>query len=302
MGDFPGALATADAMPDLRRQDFPGPTDGFYDAIRPATLALIAECAADAGNATTAKQAFDRSIEFCRAVKTDSEKIIAQIVISQTLAGSGKIDLAGTMLAEAIPLALRQPEPRRSRCLVMLVESQVQARNMVGAAETAEAIRAYPGQEKVRALNILARSYEEAGDHSASKTFLRKALECNEAQEPANVTLGPVNRLSVIGAHDFIDPDLEFEKGMTEFSRKTMSISLRVRLGDTDEALRLVHSQPGPGRDFALSTLISTLAFQGKLVEALRLASTIQKPEERLSAIQVACSVIQPHTGSRRAF
>ena len=49
-GDVPGALATARSIPDVKRSDFPGPSDGFYDAVKPVTFALIAGRQAEAGD------------------------------------------------------------------------------------------------------------------------------------------------------------------------------------------------------------------------------------------------------------
>ena len=42
-GDFAGAFGTAKSIPTIKREDFPGPSDGFYDAIKPSTLAIIAD-------------------------------------------------------------------------------------------------------------------------------------------------------------------------------------------------------------------------------------------------------------------
>ena len=47
-GDFAGARRTIDSMPSIKRGEFPGPSDGFYDAIKPGVLALIARLQFDA--------------------------------------------------------------------------------------------------------------------------------------------------------------------------------------------------------------------------------------------------------------
>ena len=66
----------------------------------------------------------------------------------------------------------------------MLVESQVNLGDAVGAKKTASAIRDYPGLEKQRALNSLADWHEKAGDGAASKALLREALHSMEAKAP----------------------------------------------------------------------------------------------------------------------
>ena len=49
-GDFAGARQTADSIPDVKRADFPGPSAGFYDAIKPSILAMISQHQFDAGD------------------------------------------------------------------------------------------------------------------------------------------------------------------------------------------------------------------------------------------------------------
>lgn len=49
-GDFAAARETALSIPAIKRADFPGLADGFYDAIKPVTLGLIAETRARVGS------------------------------------------------------------------------------------------------------------------------------------------------------------------------------------------------------------------------------------------------------------
>ncbi len=65
-GDFAGALQTIDSMPDIARRQFPGPSDGFYDAIKPATLAKVGRLEYDAVNRAGALDAFSRATSWSR--------------------------------------------------------------------------------------------------------------------------------------------------------------------------------------------------------------------------------------------
>ena len=87
------------------------------------------------------------------AIDAPDQKIVALIVITQQQIECGDYDGARTLLTEAIPFVLKQPEPLRSRSLAMLVESQVNVGDTEGATKTTSAIRDYPGLEKLRALD-----------------------------------------------------------------------------------------------------------------------------------------------------
>ncbi len=113
--DFAGARGTALAIPEIRRGDFPGPSDGFYDAIKPATLAINAELQAAAGDRAGALENLRGAVVLSRGIKTASEKLVAQIVIIQKELACGEHDLASALLREAIPFAIAQAEPVRSR-------------------------------------------------------------------------------------------------------------------------------------------------------------------------------------------
>ena len=61
-GDFTGARRTAEQIPNIKRSDFPGPSDGFYDAIKPATLAINARLQHEAGDKAGASEGFRQAI------------------------------------------------------------------------------------------------------------------------------------------------------------------------------------------------------------------------------------------------
>jgi hypothetical protein len=297
-GDFAGARQTAESIPSIKRSSFPGPSDGFYDAIKPATLAMNAQIQAEAGDRAGASEAFHRAIELSRVIETGGEKVVAQIVIIEKQIACGEGGSARALLDEAIPFALKQPEPLRSRGLAMLVASQVKAADLSGAAQTTIAIRDTPGLEKRRALGALADWYENAGDHVSAQTFLRQALKYAEAKAPDNapaVVVGAkVAPPLAITARSFIDFEAEMIPGVIENaqSKQMGSMFLHARLGHREEAVRIARAMPAGMRTIALSNLAGQFVRQGDMTGAMNLASSLESQEERLTAIQlVACAI-----------
>ena len=277
-GDVAGALATARSIPELKRSDFPGPSDGFYDAIKPVTFALIAGAQAEAGDRAAAAGTLDQAEALARAVAAEDQKLIAQIVIAQKDVACGRRDAAKAVVADAVALAQTQPEPRRSRVLTMLAEAQASADDADGALETIAAIRDYPGLEKARALSTLARRFEETGDAKRSDELLRRATTALEMKAPEKPLPGKVMTLNAIGHDTFIDFDLELQPEQTAFHRNLMLQSFRTRRGEVEAAIREVKDVPPPGRDFALSQLVGSLARNGDIARAMDLAESIESP------------------------
>ena len=133
IGDFVGARHTANSIPDIKRAEFPGPSDGFYDAIKPAMLATIAQHLFDAGDKVGPSECLRQAIAQAWAIETADQNVVAQIVIAQKQIECGDRDGARDLLKEAIPFALAQNEPLRSRSLAMFVECQVRAGDPAGA-------------------------------------------------------------------------------------------------------------------------------------------------------------------------
>jgi beta-lactamase regulating signal transducer with metallopeptidase domain len=291
-GDADGALATARSIPDLKRSDFPGPSDGFYDAIKPVTFALIASAQAEAGDRSAAAAALGQAEALARAVAAEDQKLIAQIVIAQKNVTCGRRDVAKAIIAEAIAPAITQPEPRRSRVLTMLAEAQASADDINGALRTIEAIRAYPGPEKARALSTLARRLEETGDAKRSAELARRATAALEAKAPEKPLPGRVMTLNAIGHDTFIDYDLELRPEITAFHRNLMLQVFRTRMGEVEAAIREAKAAPAPGRDFTLSQLVGNLARNGDVARAMDLAEAIDSPNARIQAFTALASAI----------
>ena len=286
-GDFEGAMATAESIPDLKRADFPGPSDGFYDAVKPATFALIAGVRAEGGDDAAASSMFDRAEGMARAVEDEDQRLIAQIVIAQHRAEAGQPEEARRVIAEAFPTALDRPEPRRSRALAMLAAAQVEADDPEGALRTVDAIRDDPGLEKARALNILARWHMESGDGATSEALGRRALVCLRSEAPKEPMPGPFLDLNAVSRTSFIDPGLEVDPRFIAFQRGVMLRHQLVRLGDVDAALREVDALPAPMRDSALSLIVQALAHRGDLDAATAMADSIESDQARLQAISM---------------
>ena len=181
---FAGAIRTVEAMPNIKRRDYPGPSDGFYDAVKPCTLAIIAKLQFEAGEKAGASARLVEAQILTRGIEAADQKIVSQIVIVRKQIDCNDLNAARALLRESLALAQQQPEPLRSRSLAMLSLSQHKTGDAAGALETIRSIRNYPGLEKVRALNGLADLYDEkrrscsravdvsrgTGMHAVSKT------------------------------------------------------------------------------------------------------------------------------------
>jgi beta-lactamase regulating signal transducer with metallopeptidase domain len=291
-GDVPGALATARSMPELKRSDFPGPSDGFYDAVQPVTFALIAGVQGENGDRSGAAATLDEAAALARTVAAQDQKLIAQIAIAQTNVACGRRDVAKAIVDEAMPLALAQVEPRRSRVLSMFAEVQVQAADAAGALRTIDTIRDYPGLEKARALRILARWHEDAGDATTATTLKRRALAMLESKAPEKPLPGKVLTVSGFGRDTFVDFDLELKPMLITFRRELMLDEFRIELGDVEAAIRGVKALPHPWRNGALSSIAANLAGRGEVDRAMKLAESLESPESRVQAFVALAGAI----------
>ncbi|MGO9466313.1 MAG: M56 family metallopeptidase [Isosphaeraceae bacterium] len=291
-GDFSGALATARSILEVRRSDFPGPSDGFYDAVKPVTFVLIAGMQAEAGNRSAATATLGEAESLARSITSEDQKLIAQIAIAKKGVACGRRDSARAIVAEAIPLALSQPEPRRSRVLTMIAEAQVQTDDANAALRTIEAIRDYPGLEKARALSTLARHYDERGDAKRSEELTRRAMTCLEAKAPEKPLPGKVLNVSGFARDTFVDFDLELKPPIIAIHRTLMLQGFRARRGEIEAAIREAGAVPPAGRDHALSQLVGSLARNGDIARAMDLAESIKSPNSRMQAFVALAGAI----------
>ena len=126
----------------LRRRPGDGPVDPRPEAVglpRPERRLLRRRQAgrrspsspgaqAEAGDRSAAAATLGEAEALARAIAAEDQKLIAQIVIAQKDVACGRRDAAKSVIAEALALALTQPEPRRSRVLTMLAEAQASGR------------------------------------------------------------------------------------------------------------------------------------------------------------------------------
>lgn len=291
-GDIPGALATARSIPALRRADFPGPSDGFYDAVKPVALAMIASVQAAAGNRAGASTTLGEAEAIARPITADDQKLIAMGVIAMQRAELGQADAVRAIVGRCRTLAIAQAEPRRSRVLLMLAAARIKAGDEPGALELIDAIRDYPGLEKARGLTTVAEHREKAGDMRGANEVRQRAVACLEAKAPEKPRMGKVSNLNAIGRDTFIDFDLELAPGFVNFHRDWMLDDLRVRAGDLDGAIRSARALPAPKRDAALTRIAGDLANRGDIARAAELVQSIDSPEARMGAfVSLAYSI-----------
>ncbi|QEH39252.1 Regulatory protein BlaR1 (plasmid) [Aquisphaera giovannonii] len=284
-GDVAGALATAESSPDLRRADFPGPSDGYYDALKPVAFALVASAMADAGDADSAASTFAKAEVLARAIGDEGQKIVAQIVIAEQEASSRR-SAALAVAGEAIATALMQPEPRRSRALTMLAAVQIGVGDISAAERTIDAMRDNPGLEKARALSILVSHLEKEGDRAAARSAAGRALAMLEAKLPdaPEPPRNGVMTMQAIGRDTFLDFDKELPPPIAAHERKGWVERFRARSLDAPTVIRLAKELPAERRDAALTQIAGTLATSGDAAGAMDAARAIESPSTRMAA------------------
>ena len=153
-GDFARARKSAEAIPAVHREDFPGPSDGFYDAIRPVAFARIARERAEAGDRSNVEAEFREALDAARAIRDVGDKSVALMVIGRERARLGEEAAALAVLGEVEPLVLTLPEPRRSRSLAMIVAARINAgaTPWPAPAPSVGAIRSYPEEREAERL------------------------------------------------------------------------------------------------------------------------------------------------------
>ncbi len=294
-GDFAGAFRTAESIPTIKREDFPGPSDGFYDAIKPSTLAIIADLQFQSGEKAAARERLLQAITLCRAIAAADQKIISQIVITRKLIGCNDLESAKSVLTESISLAQQQPEPLKSRSLALLIEAQIQAGDPTGAEETLRFIRALPGLERVNALNDLAEFYKKKGDRHRAELFHRKALSCVLSKMPqdAQAQMGEAKNPGPVAMRMFVDFTYELEPAFLENQRQMSAMFLYANLGEIGQAANVARSMSPGTCNVALGNLAGNLARNGQTAEAMKLAESIESPEGKLMAYDLVAIAIR---------
>ncbi|WP_165069107.1 M56 family metallopeptidase [Paludisphaera rhizosphaerae] len=277
-GDPTGAMATAEAIPDIHRPE--APVDGFHDSVKPATFALIGWRLAKAGDPKAADAAFARSRDLARAVPSDPERVIAWIVLAEKLEATGRRDQANAVLADAIPLAKTQPEPRRSRMLSMLSRTQLKTAGVDAATTTIDAIRDEPGVEKGYALNSLAHTLHTQGDDEAASRVARRALACLEPK-PSDPKPVP-NDQRAVSRISFIDYDQETPASWLAMQRANPQAALRKLAGDPTPP----PAGPPWQQQMQRSADVADAFHRGGLDEALRTVEALDSPTSKASALQ----------------
>ena len=294
-GDFVEAIRTAESIPTIKRTDFPGPSDGFYDAIKPSTLAIIAQLQFEAGEKTGASERLLQAMTLSHTIEAADQKLVSQIVIIRKQVECYEFEAARALLRDAISLARRQPEPLRSRGLAMLSRSQITTGDLTGAQETIRSIREYPGLEKVNALYGVAEWYEGKGDQAGAKSVYHEALRCIQTKMPTDAQrqMGTAKKLGAIAAGSFVDFEYELEPSLNEHHRQMASMFLLANLDDIEQAT-IAGRAMWPGmRTVALGNLAGNFARKGQVGQAMKLAESLETAEERLTAYDLVAIAIR---------
>jgi beta-lactamase regulating signal transducer with metallopeptidase domain/tetratricopeptide (TPR) repeat protein len=295
LGKFADAVRTTESIPAIKRKDFPGPSDGFYDAIKPATPAIVAQLQFEGGEKARGHERLLQAVRLSRAIETADQKIVSQIVIIRKLLGCHDLESAKTMLTESISLARQQPEPFKSRSLVLLLEAKIQAGDPKGAEETIELIRAFPGLERVNALNDLAAWYKKKGDHRRAEMLYRRALACILSKMPpdAQAQMGKAKNPGPVAMRTFVDSAYELAPAVLENQRQMSAMFLYANLGEIQEAAKVARSMSPYACHVALGNLAGSLARDGRMGEAMKLVASIESPEGKLTAYDLVAIAIR---------
>lgn len=296
-GDHEGALLTAASIP----AGLGAPAESFGEALRPATMALVAG-RMPASDAARASSVFAEAEAQSRGIESPRERIVAGLVIARERAKRGMRGEAIAVLDPLMATALAAEEPLRSRALAMIAELYVEAGDGGRAEGAAEAARAYPGLERMRALSVIANHVERERGPDAGRPYRARAYAALSAPAPADAPALPAAPARMAFARDtFMDPEQELWRGLVENDRKQMAIGLRARLGDVDGAVAEASALPGPvrplafgGRMAALSTISAQLVQAGDVDAALAVAKTAPTPAERLAILRMAAYAVEP--------
>jgi beta-lactamase regulating signal transducer with metallopeptidase domain/tetratricopeptide (TPR) repeat protein len=294
-GDFVGAIRTTESIPIIKRKDFPGPSDGFYDAIKPGTLAIIAQLQFEAGEKAGASERLREAVTLSRAIEAADQKLVSQILIIRKQVECDELDPATAFLREAIAFAQRQPEPLRSRGLAMLSRSQVKTGDVAGAQGTIRTIREYPGLERVSASYGVAEWYEGKGDQEGATLVYRDALRCVQSKATADAQglMGKAKKLGAVTAATFVDFEYELEPEMVTHERQWLAMFLYANLGDIEQAAKIAQAMPPGTRRIAVGNLAGNFARKGQVAEAMKLAERLETAEERLTAYDLVAIAIR---------
>ena len=292
---FSSAMEAAGAIPTLARKDGdrPHPADGFDEAVKPSVLAMVASRMALSGDKAGAAAGMDRASALIPTVATPGQRLVASLVLARAHLDAKDPLSALNVARETADLALSQPEPLRSRALVMLARVRIGAGDAPGAIALAESTRTYPGVERGEILVELAQALRKRGDEATAKALARLALDCGTVPKPEGFRLGPTLQINAFGRDTYIDPSLEFPEGHAKFSHDRIAERARNLIGDTAAAERAAGQLPAVrrpgvlgGRGLALGQVAADLALKGETDEALRVASTIESASDRLWAYQ----------------
>jgi len=279
-GDFAGALATADEIPDWRPGDAEAADARLDDATwKPFTFAVIASLQAEAGDQAAADATFARAERIVESVPTEIERGVARVALAERLARAGRDAAARVMIDKALSAILAQAEPRRSRLLCLLVDAKARVDGVAEAAKLADAVREEPGIEKAFAFRSVAFMAKEAGDAAASRALALKALPYVEPRDSDPKATSEIAIAMPDGLSGYLDP--EIQAGLSKIHRKAMQPSLRELAGlAAEEGRKAAPRLLAPGGEAAQAY------HRDGLDAAMAEVDAMKTPTTRLVALQ----------------
>ncbi len=292
-GDLAGALATVHAIPDgLTRKEFPKATRGHCDALKTIALAAVAAQQAKAGDINGARTSLAEAKGMAAAILTGDEKVVGTLAVARGMMNSGLTEQAKTYLGEVTGFLESQPEPRRSRALLMVAEHQLTLGNPAEAARLIETTRAERSLQRQVGYMALARDARERGDLAVHRMWTKKYVEYCSAQAklpPPPAPKKPTPEELAQGLSDFaISAETYFSPDANDIPAflpdwPVIALVARYEIDDRAEVLKAVDALPPAKRTEALSRISGLLWQSGDTDEAFRILSLARDPKAPVS-------------------
>ncbi len=271
-GDYQGAIHTSESIPIVKPADPNLTLISWSEAVRPATMAIIARQIADRGDGKSAIALMNRSSSLVHGIVSVNQKLNAQVWLSQKYAEIGATPESRRLLAEVDEQIKITDESMRSLFLRKVTEIQLMIGDVRSAIRTIDSMSDHRGAEKVEALRALAYAKVAEGDELLIKERLSKFLSTHPEKQKQSDDQ-PVR---------FVIPDGEIESFIDSNTQiDLLCVAAKVRVGDVDGAIRTVRDMAVITRFEGADELARALVKRGRFHEAITLADWFESRESR---------------------
>lgn len=286
-GDYQGAIHTSESITIVKPAEPNLTLISWSEAIKPATMAVIARHIADRGDKKSAIALLNRSNTLAQQLESINQKLIAQVWLSQQYAEIGATMECRRLLAEIEEPINISEEVMRSLFLRKVTDIRLKIGDVRSAIRTIDAMSDNRGAEKIEALRALAHAKVADGDETLIKKRLSKFLTTRpEKQKQSEVQ--PVR---------FVIPDGEIEAFIDSNTQiDLLCVAARVRVGDVEGAIRTVRDMHVTQRFEGADELAHALVHQKRFQDAIAIADWIESSSFRVRFLdRTACTIADFH-------